>query len=307
MLSLYSSNHDADELAQMRRIPVHQLAESLGWVRDKIRSTRSQPVLVGPGGERIGCRKSQSGDCVYFDYVANRGGSAIDFVQAYVQPGTSLGEARKFLRAYLGLSQARPSQPAQSQQQAYSATIARKWRGFDTDSARGREYLAGRGLPARLVQAVAHSDGLRFDGKSALFPHRDEAGAIIGWECKNGWPPMPPGGQRSIWKWSSGTEHCSVVVAESAIDALSYHCIHPTGSLVSIGGTPCELGLSMLCKSFADSTAPFLLALDNDAAGHRFAARIGNVLSMNGFNVEPRYPPRHKDWNDELKSKRGIR
>jgi DNA primase len=92
----------------------------------------------------------------------------------------------------------------------------------------------------------------------------------------------------------------TIVVMESAIDALSVYQLTENAAL-SLGGT------SPLALEFALAHSPqisrVLLALDNDEAGRISCERIEQLLRdrFSGVSIERLLPPNGcKDWNEIL-------
>ena len=112
-------------------------------------------------------------------------------------------------------------------------------------------------------------------------PHRDEAGALTGFEVKNrGFTGFAAGGTKSAWQSAARDSDRALVVTESAIDALSYHQLHRGSSeaarYLSTAGAPSTTQLELLERFFArlPRATTIVAAVDSDEAGHKIASRI---------------------------------
>ena len=97
-------------------------------------------------------------------------------------------------------------------------------------------------------------------------------------------------------------------VFEAPIDMLSFICLHKENwkehSYVALGGVAIDALLNVLDTcSFIDMT---FICTDNDSAGHQTAERIGTELTERK-DCWDRLVSEDKDWNDDLKSSKGIR
>ena len=154
----------------------------------------------------------------------------------------------------------------------------------------------------------------RFAGKvlvdarsNVIFPHVDQDGTC-GYEIKNrGFTGFAPGGEKGLWMSRVRGTDTSLVIAESAIDALSYAAFHPdeNACYASFGeamnlGQPAVIGAAIKRLS---PGAVVRIATDNDEEGARFAAIIEAVSVEAGKGqlvVDRVAPPEAKDWNEIL-------
>src|SRR5206468_1471638 len=103
-------------------------------------------------------------------------------------------------------------------------------------------YLEGRKLTPATITLFA--DHIRTDNSpygNTCFLHEDEQG-ITGYEVKNrGFMGFPKGGEKALFMCQIGeaqdTPECHIVIAESAIDVMSYYQLFPSnGMYISIAG-----------------------------------------------------------------------
>lgn len=103
----------------------------------------------------------------------------------------------------------------------------------------------------------------------------------------------------------NGTDR-SLYVFEAPIDLLSHITLYPAGwlehSYVACCGTSIQPVLERLRQNPKLDTV--YLCLDNDEAGEDACDGMLDTLEDMGYDVE-RLRPEGKDWNDDLRAKRG--
>jgi len=303
--------HD-DELVRFKLdVNLVQLAvERYGYQRDRTKSTRSSHVLAHPTtGDKVVARVDRDGHWTYFSVRADHdNGSVIDFV-LHRLTSRSLGEVRKELRTWLG-------QPTRERD-----TWTTPWRHAPTPDplavvraygeARDAEtcpYLELRGLPRQLTGSRRFVRTWRVSPRGhVLFPHKDDTGAMTGFEIKDhGVTRFATGGTKSAWQSHCRAIDRAVVVAESAIDALSYAALHGDGDCsryVSTGGAPGSRQLEILGRLFArmPAGATIVAAVDRDAGGDRISRQLEALTrSLSSLSFRRHSPEHDKDWNDVL-------
>jgi len=192
------------ELEQFKTgVNLSEFAASKGYALDRRESSRNSAVMRHPDGDKIVIAKNEaSGDWMYFSVRDDRdNGTVIDFVQG--RDGGSLGEVRKTLRAWLGLSR-----PAGVQLPAFvrdlmpvskdRAGVIAAWERARTCTA--LPYLTSRGLGPDVLAFPRFAGCVRVDQrKNALFPHYDKDG-LCGFEVKNkNFTGFAPGGVKGLW------------------------------------------------------------------------------------------------------------
>jgi hypothetical protein len=302
--------HD-DELHRFKSdIPlVHFAADRYGYQRDRRESSASSHVLRHPvTDDKIVVRKDRDGHWTYCSVRDDRDhGTIVDFVQK--RGGhRSLGSVREELRQWLGTERPladyaqAPSRPPRDR--TSPAEVFETAR-FTASCA----YLHARGLRRETLGDLRFAGTWAHDARgNALFVHRDDAGAVTGFEVKNvGFTGFAPGGTKAAWQSIVRRDDRALVITESAIDALSHHQLHSeqreTTRYLSIGGQPSPAQIELLDRTFARlaRTTTVVAGVDADAAGHALAARIRELVHRHGLVFRRDVPERAKDWNEVLK------
>jgi hypothetical protein len=148
----------------------------------------------------------------------------------------------------------------------------------------------------------------RLDGRgNVLFAHRDEYGALTGFEVKNrGFTGFAVGGTKTAWQSAARDSDRVLVVTESAIDALSHHQLYSVQReatrYLSTAGQPSGAQMELLDRTFArlPRTTTVVAAVDADATGHALAGRIRELVHGHDLVFRRDVPERAKDWNEVL-------
>jgi len=298
-----------------RNIDLHAFAESLGYrvdLRESWGLRTSRPHFVMRDGRNDKITVAQDPGDGHWIYTSDRdprdNGSIIDFLQH--RTSENLGHIRKRLRAWAGSSlpltpwvpPAVPWKDRETVQQEYGRMKL----------ANRQPYLEGeRRIPATVLTSARFAGRIRIDERgAAIFPHFDAAG-LAGFERKNaGFTGFSTGGTKALWESHDLPDDAELVIAESAIDALSYATLFPSPRCRyrSVGGNPSEAQLAMLQVAITDMPhgSAIIAATDNDPPGRKLAATLGTiVLNANRPDLTFRLhtPPQvGSDWNDVLKS-----
>ena len=254
-----------------------------------------------------GCKVATTGN-LWIDNNEGKGGKgAIDLVMhlsGYQQ--NQLKQAVKELADTFGVDRARqeltarlrdaaPKQAAQIAEQAHKESpqipepCPQTWK-------RARNYLVGqRGLPANLVD-TAHNHGLIYSDKrsNCVFPCDKNSGAFIRGTGEQ--PFKRTIGQGHLPYVIPGRDK-SVIVAESAIDALTLKALHPKASVIATGG---NMPLDRL-KPYLEGKSVYL-AQDNDQGGNAQAAKIQEAYPQ----AQRLMPPHGKDWNESWQKEKAL-
>lgn len=300
-----------DELdAFKREICLVEYALAHGYAVDRMASSRSSVVLVDGSGDKLVVAKAHDGHWIYFSVRDDHdNGTIIDFVQR--RAGLSLGEVRKELRPWIG----RPPHPAPPAAPSFWRTIQPASKDLirvrasleNMPAVASHPYLEEvRAIPRSLLSSQRFSECVRVDKRgNAIFPHRDSDG-FTGWEAKNiGFTGFAPGGAKALWTSADFEGDDSLVVAESAIDALSYATLHGAqpSRYASIAGSM-NPGQPELLRDAARGLPPgsrVVIATDSDEGGDRLLEAIRQaVLPLGISTVEDRPASRGMDWNDVL-------
>jgi hypothetical protein len=166
-----------------------------------------------------------------------------------------------------------------------------------------REYLLlQRGLPAFLVDPLIQAGTLYADHRAnAVFLLRADNNIPVGAELRatshHSWRGMAPGSKKDLGFFSIPTTFVpTIILCESAIDAISCLALHPQHRCLSTAGVrpnPRWLGplLAQGCQVYC--------GFDTDTTGEAMArAMIALHPSIQ------RLTPPHHDWNDTLRSLR---
>jgi hypothetical protein len=166
---------------------------------------------------------------------------------------------------------------------------------------RVKGYLAiERRLPTALTDPLMGSGLIYADANAnAVFLLRGKEGHPVGAELRGtthrSWRGMAPGSQKDLGCFAIGSASSpSVILCESAIDAISCSALHPHSRCLSTAGARpnprwlallIELGLEVYCGYDADPT------------GDTMAQAL-----QTHYPLVKRMRPCKKDWNDVLKS-----
>jgi hypothetical protein len=113
-----------------------------------------------------------------------------------------------------------------------------------------------------------------------------------------------PGPLRGVWNFQAARSSSEVILAESVIDALSFHQAG-IATAIPIYGTNGFTG-EMLDLLKREQVRRVILALDGDAAGRKATAQLKEKLVSAGIGVRVMpYPPSVKDPNELLVSANG--
>jgi hypothetical protein len=302
-----------DEIDRFKRIPLPRYAiEVYGYQFLPRKSGPASLALRHPStGDKIIVRRDVDGHWTYFsvrDDLDN--GTILDFVRSRGQ-SRNFGHIRKELRQWLGTS--RPEQ-GDSATYVSSPPPARDPRAVAEafDAARITAtcaYLESRGLTRETLSDPRFAGTWRLGRYgNALFAHRDDAGALSGFEIKNrGFTSFSPGGVKTAWQSNTRPDDHALVITESAIDALSYHALRGNAAsgyrYLSTGGTPGTRQLELLERLLAavPTGSEIIAAVDQDDAGTKLAERLEVLAGAYAHLTFRRDSPESdKDWNDVL-------
>jgi len=185
--------------------------------------------------------------------------------------------------------------------------------GKDGNGLRENAGCRERALPASLLALDRFAGRIRIDYPrgNAVFPHFDTEG-LCGYELKNvNFTGFASGGSKGLWLSNESPSDNRLVLAESAIDALSHAVLFPDNRTryASIGGNlnhdkQPELIRAAAARLPADSEV--VAAMDADQDGSRLAEEIRKAVALTG-RVDLRFtlhqPRGVKDWNDQLRKK----
>jgi len=282
-----------------------EFAASYGFALDKRETSRNSAVMRHASGDKIIVARAAHGHWVYFsvrDYADN--GTIIDFIQ-HRKPGATLGHVRRELAAWSGtLNVPTFDLPDLKPVSRDRAGVLRNWGRMSEVGS--HPYLESRGLSPHLLTSNRFAGTLRIDARrNAVFPHRDDDG-VCGYEIKNrGFTGFATGGAKALWLSNRMPDEPVLVVAESAIDALSHAALKPNHSAfyASTAGGWSDTTRATLRSVVASlpPTGRVLMAFDNDAQGREYVEAARTLLVSLGRELVPDVPPvEGTDWNDAL-------
>jgi len=278
-----------------------------GYFVDQRESSRASAVLRHANGDKIIVAKSAAGHWVYFSVRDDSdNGTIIDFIQ-HRKPGATLGHVKRELAAWMGTSPA-PALPMFDLKPVTKdrAAVLKNWSRME--SVTSHPYLEARGIGGGILGLSRFADTVRIDArKNAVFSHTDDDG-VCGYEIKNrGFTGFASGGTKALWLSNRQESDTALVIAESAIDAISHAILKPESSAfyASSAGGWSDVTREML-KRTAASLPPagmVILAFDQDEQGNHYVEQARELLKDIGREIVLDQPPAGmKDWNDVLRS-----
>ena len=305
-------HNDHAELERFKtEINLSEFAASRGYMLDlresgKNADKRHTAVMRHANGDKI-IIAQEGQHWVYFSARdGSDNGSIIDFVQR--RDGCRLGQARQTLRRWMGTPPP-PINPTHYVPKLAAITRDRAaiMRQFSRlQPITDHPALAERGITRALLDTPRFAGMvLRDDHGNACFPHFDSNG-VSGWEVKNrGFTGFAKDGAKGLWFSRTKPADLRLVIAESAIDALSYAALFPdpNARYFSTGGSLSTAQTALIARAFEKMPGPavIVLATDNDPAGHALAATLQSLAPSNA-EIQRHLPTIGKDWNDQLKT-----
>jgi hypothetical protein len=297
----------AIELERFKKeINLTEFAASLGYSLDRSESSLNS-VVMRREHDKVIIGKRGDGHWTYFSIRDRRdNGSIIDFFQN--RQNVNLGEVRKHLRLWLSGGVARPA-PLSFVAQVEPSVKDRRAveKAFSSCSPCGarHDWLFSRGIRSSTLCHPRFAGCIYTDErKNAVFPHFDRDD-LCGFEIRNtGFHGFAKHGEKSVWRSSAAPTDSSLVITESALDALSYFQLFPDeqSRFLSIGGqfSPFQvLVLEREILSMPERSSVFL-AFDNDPDGELFSSSFFNLVP--GYIYLRKTPIGGKDWNDLIRS-----
>lgn len=321
-----------DEISRFKRdVNLIEYAAFSGYKIDKRASSAGSKTMRNEHGDKIIVYRAKNGDQRYFSVRDDRDhGSVIDFIanrdSSFRSGGNvNLGKIRQHLREHTNspppvrLSEADRSLTAIPKDRASVAVEVARAR-VVTD----HPYLTGKGESERHLSAsVLNSkrfagtwleqapspNGPRLRDQNVLFPHRDCEG-LAGYEAKNrGFTGFARGGEKALWASKAFKGDARLVIAESAIDAISYHHLHGSDGTryVSFGGglSPSQPKLLKAAIDRMPAGSEIVAAVDSDKDGIKFADKLRELAAAHqgGVSFRVHTPSHAKDWNDHLRGR----
>lgn len=302
---------DDQELEDFKtRIDLRAYAEEQGYALDRKESWRGSSVMRHGNGDKIIVKKDHDGHYVYFSVRDERdNGSIIDFVQ--MRRPCSLGQVRQALRRWNGRTPSAPSLlPALQKTSKNRLEVEKQFQRMH-DAPRHPYLENERGLSPALLGLPRFAGRVRIDAMgNAVFPHFDQEG-LCGYEIKNlNFTSFSRGGEKGLWFSRTHAGDNRLVLAESAIDALSHAQLFPDAGTryASIGGqmNPRQPGLIKAAVSKMPEASQIIAAMDADEDGRKLAEIVRMSVVETGrpdLRFSPSLPEGFKDWNDAVRQR----
>ena len=307
-----------DELEDFKSgINLSEFAASRGYWLDRKATSRNSAVMRHENGDKIIIARGSDQHWTYFSINDNTdNGTVIDFLQN--RGGGNLGEVRKTLRDWTPGSGLGGADDQIDQLPAFvlelepiSKDLTRVRANFHRcEISLTHPYLEGiRKIPNEVLIAPRFSGRiLRDERNNTVFPHWNRDG-ICGFELKNeNFTGFSPGGEKGLWCSRALEGDTTLVISETAIDALSYHALKGSAQMryVSTGGMVSPLQEDLLRSAFQKlpSNGEVILALDHDEGGEKLQGKIETIFESHGEQSLkmrtdlPKTPG--EDWNDAL-------
>lgn len=299
-------------------------AAGLGYELDEKASSRNSAVMVHPDGDKLIVGQATDGHWIYFSVRDGQDhGSVIDFDQR--RGGGTLGDVRKRLRAWLGHP---PTLPPRYREKLEPITrdlvqVRAELAGMYPADLCRRYLVDERNIPGHVLDDPRFAGRVMTDRRNnAVFPHLNEDG-LCGYELKNkGFTGFAPGGVKGLWCSRIQPDDTRLVIAETAIDALSYAALFGVvrTRFVSTAGqvNPQQPDLLVSaakklarpevqdCTARADAKCEIVLAVDHDQGGRELADKLTPLLieAAPSAAVRLHHPEQSgDDWNDVLRSR----
>ena len=230
----------------------------------------------------------------FMNWTCGRGGGgAIDLVMQLHELG--FGGALAWLERHFGADGARVAPPAPPPRPALALPPP-----CPENLPRVRRYLlAQRRLPAALLEPLLLSGSLYADARAnAVFVLRGHGAQPVGAELRGTtavhWRGLAPGSRKDLGAFAlPAAPGSTLVLCESAIDAISCHALHPQYRCLSTAGArPNPAWLAHLIGHARQIYCGF----DRDAPG--------DLMAQAMIRLHPaiqRLRPARKDWNEVLR------
>ena len=293
-------------------IDLRAYATDHGYVLDRKESWRGSAVMrLEATDDKIIISRDIDGHYVYFSVRDDAdNGSIIDFVLK--RHRCSLGHVRMALRPWIGrMAEAlRNFKPLERRTQDRLTVDRAFWR---MPASADHPYLVReRCIPPTLLASERFTGRVRIDDHgNAILPHFDQEG-LCGYEIKNcGFTGFSAGGTKGLWFSHTEALDTHLVIAEGAIDALSYAAVFPSSvtRYASTGGkmSPQQSDLVTATVKRLGFRATVVAATDNDNGGYEMAEAIRHAVEIadrpDVVFVVHRPEESGADWNDVLQGK----
>lgn len=307
-----------DDLTRFKEeIDLCAVAATLGFAEDKAASSRNHRVMRHADGTKLIIGTSKAGHWA-FSSNCGKAGTVIDLLKWRL--GLDMAACREHLRRWTGEPANRPTvdvklyapKPKPAPTPADRMKAISEWE-HANPSLRSVFLERSRGISPQALASDRFKDTWRVDERqNAVFPYRDETGAIVGTERRN----RPPAGSDwsfkvytlgaapGIWTSNGTAADRRLVVVESPIDAMSHWQMLPADEqavtrYAAIRSGFREEDLEAIIRAMSTG-AEVVAACDYDSAGDAYTQKIRAVAERAG-RVCRDERPEGGDWNDLLR------
>jgi len=293
-----------NELEELKaRVPCAAVLDKAGFAIDLQQST-GKAVKYRRGDAIVIVIHAGQG---WFDPLSEAKGDVFSLVGHL--DGVPFADALDHVASLLGYTPKDPAFPRRPRTPAQILSVAERWarRRRPWPGSMAWRYLRDeRGLPDVVIRAAAHDDLLREGPLGSMWAaHRDEAGAITGWEERGAdWRGFATGGSKLLFRFGRG-DAPRLCVTEAAIDAMSLAGLEharPDSLYLSTGGGWSPATDPAIRTRAAGVGARLVAATDNNRQGEIYADRLKAMARAIGCGFE-RLRPIRLDWNAELQAR----
>ncbi|VEP14185.1 conserved hypothetical protein [Hyella patelloides LEGE 07179] len=294
------------------QINLAEYAQSQGYQYIGKTSSRNSAVLRHSNGDKVIVATDTDGHGIYFSVRDdNDNGTIIDFIQN--RRNSNLGGVRKELRNWLEVPTPQSSKftPVDKPQPITKDRYLVIKAASKFQIAEEHPYLEQRGIQRFIQKSVRFAGKIAIDERgNAIFPHYDRDG-LTGYSVKNtNFTGFSSGGTKTLWQSNQSEKDRSLVITESAIDAMSYHQLfgkeNPHTRYIATSGTMSNYQLELIKTAMAEITklgGEIVIATDNDEMGNKIAKTLVKVAPESSQIY--RHQPQHsKDWNEVVEKER---
>lgn len=277
--------------------------EHAGFAIDAKESTR-RAVKFRRGGEIIIVTYEGRG---WFDPLSEAKGDVFRLVEHLDRVGFLEGAER--VAGLVGFQITEPDWQSAKDSERCDLSLPDRWqsRRRTWPGSASWRYLSGeRCLPSNVLRTAIKGDLLREGPHGSMWAaHRDQAGALTGWEARGPqYRGFASGGTKVLFRLGSDSA-LRVAVTEAAIDAMSLAAIEGLreGTLyLSTGGGWSPTTEAAIRELTAKPGVQMVAATDADSQGDMFAERL-RALADDADCDWTRLRPPEEDWNETLKTR----
>ncbi len=304
---------DYEQIKQ--QVNLTEVAAHFGYEILRKESSRNC-IMMKYGSHKIAVTRDQDGHCIYYTIGSSAkidSGSVIDYVKN--RKHCQFQQAVKWLKQWQHIpisdrpdrkSYVSKIEPSSKDTQSVVKSLLGMQLASDVP------YLTSRGITQETLTSPRFYGRIYKDGRNnAVFPHYGTNGTV-GYELKNynGFTGFSPNGEKALWFSNAENTDQTLVIAESAIDAISYSLLYPDSSdrtrYASIGGQMSPKAKELLHKTAKNFPGQQItLAFDNDDPGRAITQEVQSLLADTGKEIKVHLPIK-KDFNDDLKEKLGL-